>query len=65
MKEYTVVFTPEAQQQLVELYRYIAEKTTVDTALRYINAVTDYCDGMKMFPHRGTQRNDHGLRINI
>jgi hypothetical protein len=28
MKDHTVVFTPEAEEQLAELYRYIAEKAS-------------------------------------
>jgi hypothetical protein len=35
MKRYTVVFTPEAEEQLAELYHHIAEKTSAATALRY------------------------------
>lgn len=64
MKQYAVVFTPEAEEQLAELYHYIAEKSSADTALRYTTAIVDYCASMKNFPHRGTLRNDirPGLR---
>ncbi|WP_408359757.1 type II toxin-antitoxin system RelE/ParE family toxin [Paraburkholderia sediminicola] len=36
---YTVVFTPEAQEQLLELYRYIAAAASPVTAERYISAI--------------------------
>lgn len=65
MNAYTVIFTPEAEEQLAELYNYIRERTSSNTAMRYTTAVVDYCAAMKDFPHRGTQRGDirPGLRI--
>jgi len=65
MKKYTVAFTPEAEEQLAELYGYIAERTSSATALRFTSAIVDYCDTLQDFPHRGTQRDDvrPGLRI--
>lgn len=65
MNSYAVVFAPEAQQQLAELYHYIAAKGSPDTALRYTSAIIDYCESIKDFPCRGTLRNDirPGLRI--
>jgi len=64
MKRYEVIFTPEAEEQLAELYRYIAENADADVALRYTNAVVKYCEGLATFPLRGTQRDDirPGLR---
>lgn len=64
MKRHGVVFTPEAEEQLAELYRYITENSTADVALRYTGAVVEYCDGLETFPHRGTPRDDirPGLR---
>lgn len=32
---YTVVFTPEAEAQLVELYGYIAQKASPEIAARF------------------------------
>lgn len=65
MKKYSVIFTPEAEEQLAELYAYIAGRASADIALRYTTAIVDYCSSMKTFPHRGTQRDDirPGLRI--
>ncbi len=62
---YTVIFTPEAQEQLAVLYRYIAVAATPETAQRYTDAIVSYCEQFQTFPHRGTLRNDirAGLRI--
>lgn len=61
----TVVFTPEAQEQLVALYRYIAAAASPEIAERYTRAIITYCESMQAFPHRGTCRDDirPGLRI--
>ena len=40
MKQYTVGLTPEAEEQLAELYGYIADRTTDATALRSLALVT-------------------------
>lgn len=62
---YRVVFSPQAQEQLVELYRYIAERASHDVAARYAEAIVSYCESLCTFPLRGTQRDDvrPGLRI--
>ena len=39
MTEYTVVFTPQAEEQLAELYHYIAERTSTDSARRYTTGI--------------------------
>src|SRR5262249_45520430 len=64
MKRHEVVFTPEAEEQLAELYRYIEENATADVALRYTSAIVEYCEGLGTFPLRGTPRDDirPGLR---
>lgn len=62
---YRVVFSPEAQEQLAELYRYIAEAASPDIAARYTEAIVSYCESLRTFPHRGTMRDEvrPGLRI--
>jgi len=59
-----VVFTPEAEEQLAELYRYIEENATAAVALSYTSSVVEYCEGLATFPLRGTPRDDvrPGLR---
>ena len=62
---YRVVFSPETQEQLAELYRYIAEAASPDIAAQYTEAIVSYCDSLRTFPLRGTRRDDvrPGLRI--
>lgn len=62
---YAVVFSPEAEEQLVALYRYIAAAASPDVASRYTEAIVAYCEGLHALPLRGTARNDvrPGLRI--
>lgn len=62
---YRVVFSPEAQEQLADLYRYIAQAASPDIAARYTNAIVSYCESLNTFPHRGTMRDDVriGLRV--
>jgi len=40
---YRVVFAPEAEEQLLALYRYIARAASPNIAERYTNAIVDYC----------------------
>lgn len=60
-----VVFTPEAAEQLSELYRYIATAASPNVAERYTDAIVSYCESLRTFPLRGTTRDDvrPGLRI--
>ena len=62
---YTVIFTPDAQDQLAALYRYIAIATTPEIAECYTSAIVTYCEGLSTFPNRGTRHDDvrPGLRI--
>jgi toxin ParE1/3/4 len=61
---YSVVFTPEAAAQLEAIYIYVADMAGIDIALRFTDAIIDYCEGFTTFPRRGTLRNDlrPGLR---
>ena len=65
MKTYSVVFGPEAEDDLVELYEYIAEHGSPTIAARYTDAIVEYCEGLATFTHRGTRRDDirPGLRV--
>lgn len=62
---YRVIFSPEAEEQLAALYRYIAAAASPDIAARYSEAIVTYCESLQTFPHRGTKRDDirPGLRI--
>ena len=62
---YAVVFAPRAEDQLAELYGYIAKRASPATAERYTDAIVSLCEGLSEYPHRGTPRDDirPGLRI--
>jgi len=63
--KYRVVFAPEAEEQLVHLYRHLAGAASPDVAARYTDAVITYCESLCLFPERGSRRDDvrPGLRI--
>ena len=50
---YSVVFTPEASDQLEALFLYIAERSSLLIAERYTDAVVGTCEGLALFPLRG------------
>jgi toxin ParE1/3/4 len=60
-----VVFSLEAQEQLAELYSYIAEVASAGIAERYTESIVNFCESLRTFPERGTMRDDvrQGLRI--
>ena len=62
---YAVVFSPEAEEQLAELYRHIAAAASPDVAVRYTEAIVTYCESLRTFPLRGTMRDDVRLGLRI
>ncbi len=64
MESYRVIFSPEAEAQLVAIYRRISGKTAPTIADRFTGSIIDYCEKLETFPHRGTRRDDlrPGLR---
>lgn len=62
---YYVVFSPEAEEQLLALYRYIATKVSPAVAELYISAIVNFCEGLQSFPRRAVRRDDirPGLHI--
>ena len=48
-----VVFAPEAEEQLVGLYRYIAVAGLPEAADRYTDSIVAFCEELVLFPHRG------------
>jgi plasmid stabilization system protein ParE len=60
-----VVFSPEAEEQLASLYRYIAEASSPQIAATYTEGIVSSCEALSTFPHRGTKRDDvrPGLRV--
>lgn len=64
MNDYRVVFGRDSLSHLDDLYDYIADADSPDTALRFTNAIVDFCEGLGDFPFRGSERDDirPGLR---
>lgn len=62
---YTVVYTPEAQNQLRAIYRYIAKEASPAIAQRFTDAIVDHCDRFRELPARAVRRDDirPGLHI--
>jgi plasmid stabilization system protein ParE len=63
-KTYRVLFSPESEDQLAALYRYIAAAGSPQTALDYTEAIVITCESLGNFPERGVRRDDvrPGLR---
>lgn len=63
--KHRVMFSPEATEQLAELYQYIAFEASPEIALRYTEAIINYSESLCTFPLRGTIRDDvrPGLRV--
>jgi toxin ParE1/3/4 len=59
-----VIFRPQAEADLLALYRYIAEASGLGTAGGYIDRIEIACTSLATFPNRGTKRDDlaPGLR---
>ena len=60
-----VVFTPEAQNDLINLYDYIADRSSSTRALGYIERIEQTCMSLHTLPQRGTRRDvlRPGLRV--
>ncbi len=63
MKQYRVIFSPRAEEQLGNLYAYIAERGGEERAEGYISGIIAFCESLSTFPERGTKRDD--LRENL
>ena len=58
MASHTIVYTPEAEAQLLDLYRYIAAEASPATAARFTDAIVNRCEALCAFPERGAPRFD-------
>ena len=61
---FTVGFSASAKADLFAIYDYIAERAGAEIALRFVEAIEEYCLGFANMPERGTRRDDlrKGLR---
>lgn len=53
-----ITYTPEAQQHIDDLDRWIADSTSPDVAQRFITAVFDHIESIADFPLAGRGRED-------
>jgi toxin ParE1/3/4 len=60
-----VVFSPEAQKDLFDLYDYIAAHSSAERAIAYLGRIENFCLSLKTVPERGTRKDEvrPGLRI--
>ena len=58
MKERAVALSPEARDDLLALYAWIAAAAHPRTALGYIERIEAFCRGMNIASERGTRRYD-------
>jgi len=65
VKRREVTFAPEAKDDLLKLYDWIAEAAGPAVALPYLERIEAYCAGFDLASERGTKRDDvrRGLRI--
>ena len=62
---HTIVFRPAAEDDLAELYAYIAHQSGDERADHYLARIEAACIALTDFPHRGTRRDDlfPGVRL--
>jgi toxin ParE1/3/4 len=60
-----VVFSPEARDDLFEIYRHIADRGAPNAALGYVTRLEARCANLAAFPLQGLARDDvrPGLRL--
>ncbi|ADH88099.1 plasmid stabilization system [Ancylobacter novellus DSM 506] len=55
---YRIIFSPEAEEDLIGIYRFVSQRSGRDLALGYVQRIEAYCRGFATFPKRGTCRDD-------
>ena len=65
MRQRSVVFSPEAGHDLVNLYERIASKAGERVAIGYLERIESFCLGFELASERGHRRDDirAGVRI--
>jgi toxin ParE1/3/4 len=65
LKERRVVFAPEAAEDLIGIYDWVAESASPDVASGYIDRVEAFCHRLSIGSERGHLRSDvrRGLRV--
>jgi|TARA_A100001391_G_scaffold179861_1_gene145020 toxin ParE1/3/4 len=67
MRAYSVIYSPEADADLADLYSYLAFEASPQIAYRYVGELLDICESLSHYPDRGLPRFDMrpGLRTLI
>ena len=62
---YQIRFAPEARDDLLKLYDFIATQSGAARAIAYVGRIEAFCLGFERFPQRGIAREDvlPGLRL--
>ena len=65
MEENSVFFAPEAENELLEIYDWIAAAASADVAYGYVTRIEEFCERLSTGALRGQARDDvrPGLRI--
>ena len=65
MSSYDVVLSPEARNDLLDIYDWVAERASASVALSYVTRVEAHLRGFERAAERGHRRDDlrPGLRI--
>jgi toxin ParE1/3/4 len=53
MKKYNVLFDVDTEDDLFDIYRYIALNDSIECADKLYTTLKKACDKLKLFPHRG------------
>jgi len=53
-----VVFSPEAQTDLFDLYDYIAEQNSAERAIAYLGRIEKFCLSLTTLSERGTGKDE-------
>ena len=53
-----IIYAPEAEAQLIDLYRYIETQASPAIAQKFTEAIVGRCSALAEFPERGTPRED-------
>ncbi len=61
----SVVFSPEARDDLFELYDYIARRGAPNAAMDYIARLEQRCHSLAGYPEQGTARDDVRLGLRL
>ena len=62
---HAIVYSPEARDDLLQIYDYIAARSAPQSALGYTERIVACCEELAIFPERGMRHDDirPGLRI--